>query len=143
MTIRSLQGRIILGLWLGLLWLTTVVRADVWQSSPTLFRDGVLKAPTKPRMLVNYGEMLEETGDLEGSLQYYQRAYAAVGWRKDHRSRVSKFYAVQDMVHNIIKQGRPVDLWPVLAAAGCPLKMSVQAENGREKAVWTCPVETW
>lgn len=140
---RTLQVRLLFGLWLGLLWLTTVARADVWQTALSLYADGVTKAPTKPRMLVDYGEMLEESGDLRGALMMFERSYTAVGWRKDRRSRVSKFYTVQDLVHNLILQGREVNLWPVLKAAGCPFVVTTNAINGKLKITWTCPVDQW
>lgn len=113
-------------------------RGLVWQTNETLWLDAVQKAPYKPRALINYGETIEWRGAVEPALLLYKRAYAAIRWRQDHRTAVSKYYIVQDMTHNYLVQDRPEELWSLMADAGCD-----QEDLPTGEVKWTCHVSRW
>jgi tetratricopeptide (TPR) repeat protein len=52
----------------------TFQRNEVWDSGESLWRDVTIKSPNNGRGLMNYGLALMGKGDIEGALEYYQRA---------------------------------------------------------------------
>lgn len=132
-------GRCLLALWLGLLAFTSAARGLVWQSEFRLWQDTVQKAPWKPRSLINYGEQVQDQGDLQSALALFERSYQAIRWRQDHRASVSKYYTVQDIVANLIRQHRETELWPLLDDAGCDRQTTADGKT----VTWKCRVTPW
>ncbi|MGD1152247.1 MAG: tetratricopeptide repeat protein [Syntrophales bacterium] len=52
----------------------TYERNKVWKSEYSLWADGIMKSPNKPRPLNGYGKVLADTGNASGALSYYNRA---------------------------------------------------------------------
>ena len=52
----------------------TMHRVEVWHSNETLWQDVTIKSPDNGRGLMNYGLALMQRGDIEGALDYYERA---------------------------------------------------------------------
>ena len=52
----------------------TFERNKVWKSEYSLWADGIMKSPNKPRPLNGYGKVLADTGNASGALKYYNKA---------------------------------------------------------------------
>jgi tetratricopeptide (TPR) repeat protein len=52
----------------------TFERNKVWKSEYSLWADGIMKSPNKPRPLNGYGKVLADTGNASEALRYYNKA---------------------------------------------------------------------
>lgn len=108
--------RIVVGVWLGALALTTAIRCGVWQSDAALWADARHKAPTKPRPVMNDGRVHELAGDEA----YAERCYREVIWLTwdDRRSAYVRRYSVAaaetNLAHLLMKKGQLASAMHVL-----------------------------
>ncbi len=121
--------------WIGLLCGLTAVRSQVWTSSPGLWKDALAKSPTKPRVLINYGEIREADGDLSQALSLYVRAYHATRTRHDQRALQARMYVLADLVRRLTDDQRMEELWTVLAESGC------RPSWAGKQVTWDCTPE--
>lgn len=111
-----MRTRLILIAWLLVLTWLTSGRVRVFDSDASLWKDALLKAPTKPRPVMNYGRTQELAGDLTGAEAAYRTAIVlSFDQRRPPYMRLSTQAAAEtNLAHLHIKAGRLASAMEVL-----------------------------
>jgi tetratricopeptide (TPR) repeat protein len=112
-------------LWVGALGITTWTRCHVWQSDRALWADAVLKAPAKPRAIMNYGRTRELAGDPVTAERLY-REVIGICLTEDRRPAYVRRFSIAaaevNIAHLYMKDGRMASAMRILdqTIAGWP-----------------------
>lgn len=93
-------------LWLAASAVTTHHRLPVWASDLTLWTDAAMKAPLKPRPVMNLGRARELGGDLETAAEAYRQTIRLTGDARRGDRKFAKAAAQSNLAHVYMQEGR-------------------------------------
>ena len=97
---------ILVGAWLCSLPIQTYSRVQLWHSEPALWAEAAQRAPYKPRVLINYGQMLERDARYPDALTAYLHADAIIDQRPTQSPVYLHIQAEVDIIDLMIGVGR-------------------------------------